>query len=813
MQKVTSTKNYYVVNSGSSRKISLAEIEKYKFGFDLWNLRDRKIDTFLQINNLARRSATIMGNNCLLDSIFQQIQPLIPNVTLLEFASLIRERVGKTNGEQLSINDDLEGTQIWTAVQAYLQQMTNDLIYFEFSVLFADNEGEIALIDMSGIESALKRNGIPIPLRIIFVNYNHYEPVFKAEEIPEIEERLKDLSLESSRKTSISQQPLPAYVVNMPLKVDSDDEGEISSDEEVDGSFPPGAFQSPDKYFRLRPEKKEARRGTIINPISVEGAPIKSLKKGRFPSLIPLFEKEVSQISSVLAEVRIGISVGFNKMRSLSQRRNGSLLRSLNEQTETSIPIGKIGFLWDGIWQKSTDGGKTWGSTGYDNVRSFYKQLKKFDPSFAEEFRKATEKHRAHMVPYREIRDAIKNHEETKKLANLLRSINKMRDIYILFLDSDILSFRYRKDAPGALSIFDENYLSSPFEIASTGYTIREPDNLVLEIGILADLAVRNATAKHVKRGVYFPEPCTAVKIPKDSDTVPENFSDTQDKDYASPQEMPRLIDKVLKMRKLDPQKSMVFDSRGAIVTTLPNRMQRDFQCHSTQRNGIILWGLADFKTMRGINQTHYSAYDWAHRMLEALLYHKELRMGNFMLKDAKVIQDVLISLLSRLFNAFDPVELAQRAAKSEGLPFQICLIRILRDYKGALNDTIPKTNEKRIEKKPRKNAKDREKAVQKSDAINSLWRWADSTETVQTLVQNLGSLLINDLSKNILAATHESGAAIVELFKNRLCLNYQELVIYALSVLIEKDEVEVNIQMPKIYLAMISDVSIIQPG
>jgi hypothetical protein len=235
--------------------------------------------------------------------------------------------------------------------------------------------------------------------------------------------------------------------------------------------------------------------------------------------------------------------------------------------------------------------------------------------------------------------------------------------MYILFLDNDILSFRYRKDAPGALSVFDENYLSNPFEIASTGYTIREPENLVLEVGVLADLSVRNATAKHVKRGVYFPEPCTAVKIPHLNDTVPEDFGDPKDKNYKSPNEMPQLIDKVLERRKLDPQKTMVFDSRGAIVTTLPNRMQRDFQCHSTQRNGIILWGMNDFKTMRSISQTHYNAYDWAHRMLEALSYHKQLTIGNFLLKDAKVIQDVLISLLSRLFNAFDPVELAQRMA------------------------------------------------------------------------------------------------------------------------------------------------------
>ncbi len=627
---------------------------------------------------------------------------------------------------------------------------------------------------------------------------NSPQPLFKADDVPL--ETLKDLPLEPTQ-TQKEQRPLPAYIVNMPFKVDSDDEGKASSDEKDDGSFPKQAFKTPSKYFRLLPGDVKERRGTIVptsisSPTSAQGTSIKSEKKGKFPSFISLLNKEVSRVSP--NEDLVGVIVGFNQMRSLSQGRNESLSRRLNEQTETTIPIRKISFLWDGVWQKNPKGNQAWIPADYNEVRRFYKQLKGSNPERAEQFRKETEAHRGHMVPYREIRDVIKNHEGTKELTRLLRpidKINKMRDAYILFLDDDIKSFRYRKDAPGALSVFNENYLSRPFEIASTGYTIKAPNNLVLEVGVLADLAVRNATAKHVKLGVYFPEPCTAVKIPQDEETIPENFSDPKQKNYTSPQEMPQLIKKVLKKRKLESQESMVFDARGAIVTTLPTRMQRSsFSCRSTQKNGIILWGLADFEKMRNISQTHYNARDWACEVLKALTYRDSLT-ANGSSEEKAAIREALISLLSRLFNAFDPVKLAQRAAEREEVPFQVCLINILDNYEAP--DDIPKVE--RSKGKPR-------------SAINKLWRQVDSINTVQGIGQKLKDLLTNGLSENLLAAAHESGAALAKLFKEKLCLNYQELVIRALSVLVDQDEKTVQAQMPEIYLDIINDPSIIQP-
>ena len=132
--------------------------------------------------------------------------------------------------------------------------------HFNLTVLFADNDGAIAFVDVSGIEQALDRLGDSIALRMIVVNYNHYEPLFTLDDIDHLALRVESLGLEESSPSL----GLPSYVVNMPMKVDSDEEGEASSDEEVDQTFPQAAFQRPCDYYRLLPasegEGKEKKK-------------------------------------------------------------------------------------------------------------------------------------------------------------------------------------------------------------------------------------------------------------------------------------------------------------------------------------------------------------------------------------------------------------------------------------------------------------------------------------------------------------------------------------------------------------------------
>ncbi|MCB1116178.1 MAG: ankyrin repeat domain-containing protein [Chlamydiia bacterium] len=805
--------------SGKLYKVNFKVIKKYQYDIRLHLRRDHLIDKNLQVNGLRRGTATSDLNNCLLHSIHQQLPQKVKGV-FQEFVNFVRERIGKTNGEQLSINDEEEGTQVLSATQAYLSQKTGSNYHFILSVSFADNDGEIAPVDVSGIQQALNSPGEAIKIRIIIVNYNHYEPLYELhdDEIPELENL--DLNKESSQTPSGSHpssliRTLPSYIVNIPVKVDSDEEEEDSSDEEIDGSFSLKDFEDPSCLFRLLPAseksgkriKKNSKRGKVgplLNP-SVEKSPV---CKSRLAPLLDNFVGEAARIDSSCSPNRLGVSLGFNKMRSLSSIRNRSLGRTLNEKIATKFPVRRVAFFWDGIWQKYN--GNKWVPTTYEEARRFYKQLKRSDLNKAKEFRKQTEAHRGHMVPYREVRDALKNSSATKELIQHFRNERKKSDAYMVFLDSDLQAFRLKKPDPGMFAVLDENYLKSQFEIGSTGYTIMEPGRPFLELSVAADLTVRDATARFIPRGVYYPEPSAAIKIPNNCDTIPENFSDPGDSDYESPKEMPRIIDRVIARRGIDPQKYMVFDARGAVITACPKRMEREFSAQQSQKNGFILWGLSDFKTMRGISQTHYNPRDWALNLIPALNAKTQVVVDGYALADKKVIHEVLTSLLSRLFSAFDPIELAISESQLKNKPFQICLIEVIGKYKDFLSGTILQSTDRRTVKTPRKDAKDLKKAQSKSNAINKLWKNADSTSTLSSLLGEIRKLTQPDFSQNLRQAAEASGIGLVRLFNNRLCLSFKELIIDALKNLIghfeEKD-------IPEIYISIILGEPITQTG
>lgn len=598
----------------------------------------------------------------------------------------------------------------------------------------------------------------------------------------------------------------PGYVVNIPLKVDSDDEGESSEGEETNNfSFPPIKFQKPENYFRLLPKEdkssQEARRGKLLS--TLQPKPTDRSIQGQCYEVVRLLSEEAHSVQS---PQRIALTIGLNRMRSLSKRKNDSLQRQLNQALRTDLSVQKIAFLWDGVWQQKIN--DKWSDASYEKVHDFYQQLKKKDPALARSFREKAEEKYAHMIPYREIRDRIKGHNCTRELVRQVRD-RGFQDIYLLFLDGDIRSFHHQKNALGAFTIFDEHYRESRFVIGSTGYTIKEPDNLVLEVGVLADMAVRQSTADHIKNGIYYPEPCTAIQILPDKDTILEKFRDPKKPDYTFPNEMPRLIKEVLKTRKLQPNKVMVFDTRGAIVTTTPKRMERSFSCRSTQNNGIILWGLPDFKTMRGINQSHFKSRNWALNLLPALDKQTSIRIGKYVIKDKKVINDVLTSLLSRLFKAFDPIELAKLRAQARSSSFQIALIEILHDYVNAPTQEIPVN--KRQTQQPRKIAKDQKKEMERAAAVQVLWEAANQQNTLKGLLEKIRQLLVQDCTTELQAAANQCGSNLAHLFKQRFCLDYETLVLNSLSNILKEPLAEIEVHIPPIYKKIICSNAVIQ--
>ena len=749
-------------------------------------IRNSRIDSQLTSNGLQRGTAASLGNNCLLYTLFQQISyhlALSYDLQLNDvngFIEFMRKSICRLNGGMLSINDEAEGKALLASVQQYLFQKTGTLYRFDLLVLFADNDGEVARIDMDEITQGLTDQGDLIPLWMIQVNYNHYEPLFKIDDGNALAVPLAALARPHS--------PLPGYVINMPVKVYSDDEGD-SSDEEANG-FPEAAFQDPHAYFRLLPEKKNKKsgyRGKIVTePLPNEAAAPASAHKNPISDVLRLCELAAVELNGDSKDSRLSICLGFNKMRSLSRRRNRCLTRQLNSANSTKMPLGKIAFLWDGVWQKKTVA-NVWVSASYEEVRRFYRQLKRRGPTAAKIFRECAEENRGHMVPYREIRDAIKNHGETERLVRVMRAANAAKAIFLTILDDDFLSLRR---TPGSLSFFealDRNYLQKPFEIGSTGYTINR-DNPLLWLSVMADLTVRYSTVRHVKAGVYYPEPCTAIKVPASEETVPENFSDGTNR-YTSPQEMPRLIAGVLDRRKLSSQDSMCFDMSGAIVTTTPARFKQLYQARHIKSRHVILWGLADFKTMSATKQSHFNGRDWALNLLPALSLHEAVTIGDDQLADKKVLQDVMISLLSRLFNLFNPIKIAKLEAVKKGC-FQTGLIEILKNYSKHLTTQVPPFTDRKTTQ-PRKKVKDQQQEKIRCRAINALWKWADSINSLDALVEGLTILLAENSIKTstIVEAAKECGINLTRLFKEHLCLDYVELITGQIADLLDIED------------------------
>lgn len=444
--------------------ISLKQFREYIFNIGLPHLRDHQIDTSPALNKLVRGEATTHNNNCLLDTIYQQIRIFLPKeISFSKFARDIRQKIEIKAPAFLSINDEIEGKRILQSVQEYVVEKSSRQITFDLTVLFADNEGALAYVDMQTITTQLHHGQETVSLRMIVVNYNHYEPLFSKDEV-DLEAQFSQLNLEDPVL-------LPNYVINMPLKVDSDNEGS-SSDEELDDTFPTNAFKRPQDYFRLFPKpttSEKTRRGHLLKT-RLSNPSDSVAKEDLLATFIGLLQRQAKPS----LQNRISVCVGFNKMRSLSTRRNETVWRHLNTPTKTQIPVKKIGFLWDGVWQQQEPISKKWTTVEFKTVRHFYKQLKHINPQRAESFRVTVEKNRGHMVPYREIRDCIKNHSETKSLVRSSRDKNRSKDTYIVFLDSDTQSFRQTKDSPSFFEILDENYLTAPFTIASTGYTIQD---------------------------------------------------------------------------------------------------------------------------------------------------------------------------------------------------------------------------------------------------------------------------------------------------------------------------------------------------
>jgi hypothetical protein len=345
----------------------------------------------------------------------------------------------------------------------------------------------------------------------------------------------------------ISDQNHIKFILNVPMYVPASNMDEASSDDTDDESFIADQFafniQDPPSFpYRTfdvitkpskskkknKPEPKkvmESRVGllevdlTIDEPLDKDQV---SLQHSRTDKLLKLLATEGFDEVDKDYISNIAVSIGLNRHKSLSNRKNDCLKKELH-RTEDKSPISfkKAAFFWDMPWVDQ-EGEKTL----YEEVRKFYKQLKRKDADKAKEFLKLNEESHRPSPPYQQIREYVKNHENTKELVRTLRTDGSI--MYFSSIDSDTKSFN------GIYSSYLKIIAKSqePPTVMSTGYEFAEDyDGFPLHVGSKLERIIRIVTEEILSGGAYYPEPNFCVLIPNGQNTLYNGLKNSDKKE------------------------------------------------------------------------------------------------------------------------------------------------------------------------------------------------------------------------------------------------------------------------------------------
>lgn len=567
-----------------------------------------------------------------------------------------------------------------------------------------------------------------------------------------------------------STKNLPHFVANIPIYVPSDSDGE-SSDESSDETFPEEYFDRPP--FRIKTDKRgkmEAEAPMLPHEFTGVGKVESKLQQ----KILNKLDKEGLLGDKHEKKNRLSVSFGLNRPFSLSSRKNELLYTELTAELQTPFETKSLGFFWNYQWEETSiqRNGRVsrLNDASHERVRSFYKQLKRRDPGRAREFRRSQENQpRNSMVPYREIRESLKNHSHTKELISNAR-IGSTRDIYLSFIDGDTQAFK-KEGEKGIYEEYTAMYLSSPTppDAMSTGYEYSDlgTDSLI-EFASTLDRRVRAATAKHVPNGVYYPEPNFCIRVQEQEDTVKESFLEIKLTptgrvsraktliDYKSPQEAVLILKQVSKRDDFQ----ALFSKNSPLLTKTPPRAKSNkkgtpLKFNAKRVGGIYKdWSWDDvINISRNIAQSHVKGRDWAGYILHAYQLIKEIQ---FKYRDGltvgfiahgSIIREAAISLLSRLYGSYDPVRMTGVKQKGSKEAFIQTLINYDKLIKNGRIDT---------------NTKERKK----TGVEKEFWEQIDSSETREQIKKDLTYLLPNCNMAAIENAAKDSGKAIADTFR-----------------------------------------------
>ncbi len=351
----------------------------------------------------------------------------------------------------------------------------------------------------------------------------------------------------------------------------------------------------------------------------------------------------------------------------------------MSATTNSDVEHKRFGLFWSYQWARKRQGAadvRRQNPVTYQQIRKYYKQLKRQDPDAAREFRRKHENQsRNAIVPYRALRETTKDHANTKALVRQARGKNQGSDIYMSFIDSDTKSFIYEGVGLYAAysRLYDERH---PPTVMSTGYESFYELMPMLALACTLDRRVRAATAKYVPLGVYCPEPNFVIQVLADQETITESFHEGTLKlgkiktgYYVSPKEARLILKEVAKRQNIDRAHFLLFSSANPIIIHASKRSTQNKQHSDLHFDGKLNsdnkytgWSKQDIINISSqASQSHVSPRDWATNMLSTFTLNNEVAINGGVIKDGFVIRNMAISLLSRLYGFYDPISLCAR--------------------------------------------------------------------------------------------------------------------------------------------------------
>ncbi|CAI6347975.1 unnamed protein product [Macrosiphum euphorbiae] len=472
-----------------------------------------------------------------------------------------------------------------------------------------------------------------------------------------------NLLVNNSQDINLASRVDPYFVVNIIAAVPERRFSDDSSDEEPDEEFNAMYDELENNNvwpFTTRPQKT-IKIKTESKILDLEPNSYKNQDTADSMVVDPLLSKVLANGFEVHDENKlrtIAVSIGLNRMRSLSTRKNDSLRLELKSQVNTrEINYKQFGFYWKCPWYT-----KIGTKAEFKDVKKFYKCLKTKNSDLANKFIAQEENKGAECnIPYRDIREHAKNHSKTKELIKTFRDDNNTAMIYLHLVDSDVLDFNGVYSA--YLRIIAGCY--KPPIVMSTGYEFPEDtqNKAYCLLGHMERMH-RVITTFHIPLGTYYPEPNMCILIPQNCETVEESFISPK---RGNTHESPILIENILKRR---PNSYAIFSEDNPIIINLPSRFKvckrKKLTIKFSEFNtGSVAPTFDDIKKYDDVSQSHTDNLPWT----RSLFINKSIKCDNGYETDGESISskkntpltvyNECVHLIGKIRNNLD-VELSQ---------------------------------------------------------------------------------------------------------------------------------------------------------